>query len=615
MNVYTIDFETYYDKQYTLSRMSMEDYVCDPRFELIMVGIKKNDEPATWHSYDTLDGYAQLFNDLGLASSAIICHNTLFDALILEYHFNLVPQFLMDTLSMAQAVLKPYHRSISLASCLKNLGCPIQKLDTVHNMIGRTRSSLTNVELAEYGLYCTTDVEGTHWLFQHLKNKLPRSEFEIIDLTIRMYVDPQFELDRGIVHGVLSDERQKKAHLMSQLPPNVTRSHLMSNPQFAKILQDHGVEPPTKISPTTGKATYAFAKNDPEWKQLEEDYGDDPLIGPLLWARLGVKSTIGETRAERFLAIAENYGKLRVPLRYYAAHTGRYGGMEKINCQNLPRIDGTDNPNQLRYALRAPEGHSVLAGDLSQIEARLNAWLSGCTELLQVFATGGDPYCAFASKVWGRPITKADEHERFIGKTCILGLGYGMGPKKLRSTLRAKGVNEPPNVVQQYVEVYRNSYHQIKDLWYRCDEIIQSMAGGGTSELGPCIADGSVVLLPNDMFIAYPNLRYVTTMKYEGWSYDFAGMGRTMWGGKMVENVIQSLARIIIMDHMVTVKKQLGLRPALQAHDELVYIVPDARLAECKDGLLSIMRTVPEWAEGLPVDAEVGVGKTYGEAK
>jgi DNA polymerase len=616
VDLITIDFETYYDKLFSLGRMSMEDYICGDQFELIMVGIKVNDQPATWHSFPTHDGYAQLFHDLGLANSAIICHNTLFDATILQHHFGIVPRILLDTLCMAQAVLKPYHRSISLASCLKVLNCPIQKLDTVHNMLGRTLSSLTKQELDEYGLYCTTDVEGTYWLFQQLVKQIPAAELEIIDLTMRMYVEPVFELDAEVLRGVLQDERDNKRRLIANLPPNITASQLSSNPQFAKVLESLGVDPPMKVSPTTGKPTFAFAKNDPEWKQLEDDYGHDPLLGPVLMARLGLKSTISETRAERFLNIAEDYGKLRVPLRYYAAHTGRYGGMEKINCQNLPRIDyDSDNPNQLRHAIRAPEGYSVLAGDLSQIEARLNAWLSGCDELLRVFAEGGDPYCAFASKAYGRPITKADQHERFIGKTCILGLGYGMGWLKLRSTLRAKGVNEEQETVQRYVDVYRTAYHQIPALWKRCDGIIESMASGGNAELGPCIINDSTVLLPNDMFIAYPNLKYVASMKYEGWWYEFAGMGRTMWGGKLVENIIQSLARIIIMGHMLEVKNRLGLRPALQAHDELVYIVPTEKLNEYNLELLRIMKTVPDWAAGLPVDAETGFGKTYGEAK
>ena len=617
MNLITLDFETYYDRVYGLGRLSMEEYVTDPRFEIIMVGIKINDKPAQWYSYKTIAEYLTLFNTIGLGGSAMLCHNTLFDGVILSVHFpSVMPAVLLDTMCMAQAVLKPYHRSISLDSCLKVTDCPIRKGTTVHNMVGRSLESLTPMELQEYGDYCITDCEGEHWLFKHLAPQIPKSELEIIDMTLRMYLEPMFDADPVTLEAVLLDTREKKRQLMNQVPPGITKTQLSSNPQFAKLLQSHGVDVPTKISLATDKMTYALAKNDTGWKDLEEVYGDDPIVGPLLAARLGVKSTLAESRSERLLEIAQKWGKLRIPLRYYAAHTGRYGGMEKINAQNFTRINPKDPSRvQLRYGVAAPPDYSVLACDLSQIEARLNAWLSGCEELLQVFRDKGDPYCAFATKIWSRPITKADQHERFIGKTCILGLGYGMGAPKLKATLRAQGVKEDIITIKNYVDTYRNAYYQIPALWRHCDDAIQTMASGGNIMIGPCMVDSNRILLPNDMFLTYPNLRWMHNPKYEGWSYDFAGMGRTMWGGKLVENIVQSLARIIITQHMREARKVLGIRPALQAHDELVYVVPNARLAECEAGLLSIMSTPPEWAKDVPIDCEAAHGPTYGDAK
>ncbi len=617
MDFITLDFETYYDREYSLSRMSVEEYVNDPRFELMMVGIKVNEEPAEWYSFDSHAEYLSLFTDLGLARSAMLCHNTLFDGLVLAVHFpSMLPLILLDTLCMAQVVLKPFHRSISLASCLKNLGCPIQKGTEVYNMIGRSRTSLSTQELEAYGQYCVTDCEGEYWLFQYLKDKIPKSELEIIDMTLRMYLEPVFDADPVVLEGVLLDTREQKRRLLNNVPPEVTKKQLSSNPQFAKLLEGYGVEVPLKVSPTTDLPTFALAKNDTGWKELEETYATDPLVGPLLAARLGVKSTLAETRSERLLSIAQDFKKLRIPLRYYAAHTGRYGGMEGYNAQNWTRIDH-NNPsrNQLRYGIAAPPGHSVLACDLAQIEPRFTAWLAGCEELLTIFANKGDPYCTFASKVWHRTIQKSDIHERFIGKTCILGLGYGMGWKKLQATLRAKNVTEDEYTVRNYVDIYRKSYFQIPALWRQCDDAIQTMASGGNVMIGPCMVDGNRILLPNDMFLNYPNLRWVHNRKYEGWSYDFAGMGRTMWGGKLLENIIQAVTRIVIMDHMREVRKQLGIRPALQAHDELVYVVPNDRLVEYEAGLLSIMRTAPEWAKGVPIDCEASSGPTYGDAK
>jgi len=548
----------------------------------------------------------------------MLCHNTLFDGLIIAVHFSgLLPKLLLDTLGMAQALLKPQYRSIALASCLKNLPeLGMAKGTYVGNMKGRRLESLTQRELQEYGQYCMDDCAGEYALFKHLLKDFPRDELKIIDMTLRMYLEPQFVPCFETFKNVYTETRANKAALIAKLPPEIKKSQLTSNPQLAKLLESYDVEVPLKISPTTNKPTYAFAKTDEGWKDLEEEYADDPLIASILAARLGVKSSIAESRAERMMGIATKYNWLRIPLRYYAALTGRYGGMEKINAQNFTRIDDK-NPsrNQLRYGIQAPEGHSVLAGDLSQIEVRINAWLSGCKALLDVFARGGDPYCEFASKIFHRPITKADVRERFIAKTCILGLGYGMGWKKLRATLRKDGIKITEQEARDYVNMYRTLYHEIPAMWKFCGETIELLANGGQRLVGPCRAQHGAILLPNGMKIQYNNLRWIENKKYSGWVYDFASMGRTLWGGKVVENICQALARIIITQHMLDIHKKTKLRCALQAHDELVYVVPTQHIQIYMHHILKIMKTAPAFAPDLPIDAEADFGPTYGDAK
>lgn len=617
MDVFTIDFETYYDKDYSLRKMSTEDYVNDDRFQIIMVGIKCNDEPTEVFSFKRLEDYASLLRSKGVCRGAVLCHNTMFDGLILTARLGLTCRMYLDTLAMAQCLLKPYHRSISLAACLKAENSPFSKGSAVHDMVGRRLESLTKQEYSRYATYCTTDVDSEYWLFNQLKPRLPKDEFLIIDMTLRMYLEPQFDLDYDTLHNVYRKERDNKKTLLSKLPDHIDQSELTSNPKFAALLEKLGVEVPYKISPVTDKLTYAFSKNDPEWKDMELAYSDNALVSALLAARLGVKSTIGETRARRFLDIADKYGKLRVPLRYYGAHTGRYSGMEKINCQNLPRIPrGSDHRSHLRYALAAPEGMVVLASDLSQIEARLNAWVSGCNTLLSVFRDRGDPYCAFASRVFNRPITKADEVERFIGKTCVLGLGYGMGWTKLQATLRKDGMITSDSEAARYVQVYRDVYCEIPELWRTCDTIISEMVSGETLQMiGPVCATRNRVTLPNGLWLAYDNLRFINTQKYSGFAFDWGGRTKRLWGGIMVENIIQALARIVVSEHMVKIRKELGLRPVLQAHDEIVYIVPEDKADDYKKSVLEIMTTPPEFAPDLPIDAEAAWGKTYGDAK
>ena len=618
MDLFTVDFETYYSKTYSLTKLGYEEYVHHPEFQLIMVGVKKNDEPTEVFSSPNVEDYKTWLRQKGVHLGAVLCHNTLFDGIILQAILGIIPRMLFDTLCLAQALLKPFHRSISLAKCLEHENAPMSKGTYIGNMLGRRLESLTPSEFQKYAVYCADDCDGEHWLFQKLKSRMPKDEFHIMDMTMRMYLEPQFELDADILRGVLADTREKKRKLMEKLPDHVTKTELSSNLKFAAVLEKLGVDVPMKISPTTLKPTHAFSKTDPEWKDLEDEYIDDDLVGPILAARLGVKSTLAETRGMRFLKIAEDHGKLRVPLRYYGAHTGRYSGMQGINCQNLTRIDPKNKSrNQLRYAVRAPKGYVILASDLSQIEARLNAWLSECGSLLRVFQEGGDPYCAFASKVFNRPIVKGvDDAQRFIGKTCILGLGYGMGWKKLQSTLRKDGHKVAAAEVQRYTYTYREAYHQIPALWKYCDDIIEQMAKGECiAMIGPVCATKDRLTLPNGMALWYNNLRFIDTRKYRGWSFEHAQRPKMLWGGIVVENICQALARITITEHMLRARKELGIRPALQAHDELVYVVPEGQADHYESGILQIMKTPPEFAPDLPIDAEAATGYTYGDAK
>lgn len=615
MDLITLDWETYYSKEYSLGKMSTEAYVNDKRFEAIGVGLKINSDEPIWHS-GPMHTYREFLCDHGVHKCGMVAQNTMFDQLVNQVHFNIHPPVLFDTMGMAQAMLKPYLRSVGLAAILKYLKLGIDKGTYVASAIGKRLADFSDNELVEYAQYCKDDCEGEYRVFKYLAKQMPREELEIIDLTLRMYLEPQLGLDRSTLEAVLADEQDKKEKLMAKLPADVQRSDLMSNPKFATLLQNLGVDPPMKISPTTDKPTWAFAKNDPEWKDLEEEYEFHPIVAPILAARTGVKSTLQETRAKRLIEIATLYPKFRIPLRYYAAHTGRYGGMQMINCQNFKRID-PKNPSrvQMRYAITAPKHHVVLAGDLSQIEARITAWLAGCNILTKAFAEGRDVYSEFASLLFGRTITKANEKERFIGKTCILGLGFGMGNAKLRGSLRKDDIKLTEAESVSYINTYRNTYSEIPALWRFCTEALEIIRHGGKRRIGPCMAMENTIALPNGMPITYHNLRWIENPKYTGWVYDFGGRTRTIWGGKVVENMAQSLARIKIMDALRQVRKELGLRTALQAHDELVMCVLERDAEQIAKEVERILVIPPNWAPDLPLAAEVMWGPTYGDAK
>jgi DNA polymerase len=616
VSLFTIDFETYYDKEYSLKEMSTEDYIADPRFEVILVGIKK-DNAAPYYIHGKRQLIEQHLKDLRIEDHAVLAHNMSFDGMILSEIFGIVPKMYMDTRLMAQARIKPYSRSVSLDACLKhfegmNLGV---KGDEVKNMLGRTAASLSRTEMQGYAAYCMNDCETTYQLFRQMAAGYPRSELEIIDMTLRMYLAPRLRLDETLLAEILHEARAKKEQLLAQLPANVTKADLMSNPKFAALLQARGVEVPQKTSPTTGQITWALAKTDTGWKQLEEDYGDDPEVAPLLLARISAKSTIEETRLERLLEIALHKRYFRIPLLYYAAHTGRYGGTDGINVQNFPRVD----KSRMRYAVVAPKDHKMVAADLAQIEARITAWLAGETKLVLGFRNAEDVYSNFAATAFrvstqkGR--SKEDDRRRFIGKTCILGLGFGMSDVRLRATLRAAGVKMELNECMNLVNVYRTMYSAIPRLWRKLDEMIPLLAGAGTATLGPVVFSPGKVSLPNGMELVYPNLRYVQSEDYAGWMYDFAGEARTLWGGKLCENIVQALARIIVMEHMLTIKHTLKLSPSLQVHDELDYVVPEQYADKVARAIGKMMAVSPAWALDLPVAVEVNVGDTFGDCK
>jgi hypothetical protein len=619
-----LDFETYYDKEYSLSKLSTESYVRDFRFEIILVGIKIDNGPAEWRT-GTMEEIRDWFDEIDLWDMCVVAHNMFFDGLILKVHFGKLPRMLLCTRFMAMPFLKPYVRSVSLDSCLKYTNLGFTKGTEVQNMLGRTRASLSSGEMRAYGSYCANDCESEFALFRYLAPMFPKAEFKVMDLTLRMYLEPRLRLDANLLASEMAGVIAKKEQQLQALPPGITKDVLSSNQKFAELLEGYGIEVPMKKSPSDEtKMIPALAKNDSAYLELQEEYEDDEVIGPMLAARVGVKSTMEVTRYQRLLDIATHFIRLRIPLLYYAAHTGRYGGMEGLNAQNFPRID----KSRMRFAIRAPKGYVVLAADLAQIEARITAWLAKQFDLVADFAAGEDIYSKFATRIFREETVKdrsaADKKRRFVGKTCILGLGYGMGASKLRSTLRNGGAKFELHECEHMVEVYRDTYSYIPLLWQNFDRALRHMCGPVTKmKAGPVVCMQECIMLPNGMPLHYHKLRHASygTLKskklagYEGYVYEFGGETRTLWGGKVTENVVQALAQLIIKDNMLKIAHTMDLNPVLQQHDELDYLVPIDEAEAYSVEIKKIMRLAPEWAPDLPIDVDVNYGPTLGDCK
>ena len=605
MDVVTLDFETFYSKDFSLSKMTTEEYIRSPRFETIMVSLKVNDGSAVWVS----GTHKQIKKHLDLYdwdNSVAIAHNAMFDMAILNWHFDIRPKRIVDTLSMARALGQP---SVSLANLSKVYGLG-EKGTEVVNALGKRRIDFTDDELEAYGSYCNNDTEMTYRLFQVLAKDFPLNELKLIDLTIRMFTEPTLVLDGGVLQQHLTNVKAKKEALLSK--SLISKDNLMSNPQLALTLISLGVDPPMKASPTTGKQTYAFSKTDEEFTALLEH--ESILVQTIVAARLGVKSTLEETRTERFIGISER-GLMPVPLRYYAAHTGRWGGADSINLQNLPR------KSPLKYALRAPPGYVLIDSDSSQIEARTLAWLAGQDDLVAAFDRGEDVYKIMASAIYGKPEGEITDAERFVGKTTILGAGYGMGPTKFRAQLKNFGVDMSKAECERIIRVYRETYSKIPELWKQAGAALEAILDNKSSPLG---LDGVLIIegrngirLPNGLYLRYPNLRRRSdpdTGKSE-LCYDTrkgkAVIPNRIYGGKIIENVCQALARIIIGEQMIAIGRKYKL--VMTVHDAIAVLVPEEKEAEALAEVELGMKMRPKWALELPLNCETGSGKSYGD--
>ncbi len=680
-HVLFLDFETYYDDQYSLRKMTTEAYVRDERYETIGVSVDDGEDCVWMEEAD----FIEWAKHVPWEQCAVGAHNYAFDGLILSHHYNILPGFCFDTLSMGRAL----HGSgnISLEKLMPKYGLG-EKGHEVLAAKGKRRADFTEEEWLRYGEYSCNDCQGCKGLFYGMTDhgQIPESELHLIDATMRMFVDPVFTLDEPLLTAYLFDERKRKQAMLDNLSdtPKELRSALMSNEKFAQLLISLGEEPPRKISPTTKKETWAFAKSDPGMQTLLEHEND--TIRWVTEARVATKSTINETRTERFLKLGFQGRKMPVFLRHYGAHTGRLSGGDGTNWQNLERADKKKpEKGALRRSVKVEPDESIVVADSSQIEAKMTAWLARHEELLEQFRSKADIYSNFASVIYQRPVDRKKNPDDFIpgfiAKCSVLGLGFSMGYYTFAATLlrgmlggpptqftkedatkldvdiddfvggkwgkrRLKKIEKMPSrismeerivhcaVANQIVKTYRETNKPIVEFWHELEEVIQTMesvAPGEQYSFGPnncLIVERHAIVLPNGMKLLYPGLEHrvvevvededepdeVTSRGY--YSYLGAHKQRTgLYGGKLCENLAQSLARIVVTDQLLHMMAVHNRRPATFTHDELVYVSKTFEAPRLLHVLIETMQTAPDWAPGLPLDAEGGFGPTYGSAK
>ena len=645
--ILAVDFETRWSmKDYTLSKMTTEEYIRDSRFKAFGCCTHEygSDDPILWIGERDLPEY---FASIDWSTTAVLAHNAQFDVSILSWRYGVTPAFIFDSLSMARA-LRGVEAGNSLAKLAADFGLPA-KGQAVHSTDGL--SELDEVVESELAEYCKHDVYLCERVFERLVSGYPPSELRLIDMTLKMYTQACLELDQEMLIVALDDERTKRDGLLKQL--GVDESSLASNQQFANILQSMGVTPPYKTSKTTGKQTLALAKNDALFQALLNGEREDVAL--LCEARLKVKSTTERTRAQRFLDISER-GALPVPLSYYGALSGRWTAAKgsAINMQNLKR------GSFLRKAIMAPDGHQLVVGDLSQIEPRVLAWFADYQDLLDIFRSGADAYAAFGAQMFNIPGLTKDTHPdlRQSAKSALLGCGYGLGWASFAAQLLVGFLGAPPvlytkdfakklGVTSDYIDrflswdenvkkleaihhtctdrellihaiaakkiidIYRMTSHPVVSFWDMCGRALETCLAGGDELVYKCITfKKEEIVLPNGMSIRYPNLR----KEKDGWVYGVEGATPTkLYAGKITNNIVQAVARIVMTDGMLRVNKRYFV--AGTVHDELIAVVPNDEVEEAKVWVWEQMVQEPKYLPGIPLNSEVGAHRRYGLAK
>jgi hypothetical protein len=638
--ILVLDFETAWSKEYTLKKLTTEEYIRDPRFKAFGAAYHwyGDSSPPTYLRHEAL---AAFLDTVDWSCTGLLCHNAAFDGAVLVWRYGHRPAFVFDTYSMARALRGALGQN------------SLDRLAQDFNLPGKGKALNETCGLWELPEHDT-------WLCEEIFNRLrvgfPPKELRVIDATLRMFLTPVLELDTAMLEKEIEEEKTRRTELLERL--GVAESDLASNEKFADLLRRVGVEPPTKISKTTGKQAFAFAKSDSEFQAFVNSENSD--ISDLCDIRLKVKSTLERTRGQRFLDIAGR-GKLPVPLHYFGAHTGRWSASrgESVNLQNLKR------GSYLRRAIHAPAGYVLVVADLSQIEVRCLAVLAGNLPVIEIFKSGQDPYAAFGAGMFGIPGMTKESHPllRQSAKSALLGCGYGLGWANFAGQLLTGFQGAPPTrydldfarqlgvtrqemlsfignealtsralsiprtcseeeivvhsvAVKKLVEKYRAASPDVTAYWKTLNRLIESALYGGHEESVNCLTfSKESVLLPSGMRLRYPDLKPEKNKEtgFIEWSYWNGKKRKKIYGGALCENVTQAVARCIMSDAMLRIGDRYFV--ALTVHDELVCLVKEEEVTSAVPWIKAQMTVEPKYLQGVPIDCSMGYHQRYGLAK
>lgn len=501
---------------------------------------------------------------------------------------------------------------------------------------GRVHNAQTDPEdWAAFVDYCRRDVET----LRHIYNRLNALGFTLPPSERRVW-----ELDQKINARGLPIDVETSIHAASE----VVR---LTGAAQAKMKGLTGLDNPNSVHqllPWLKERGYIYDSLGKEFVQSALD-----SVSPTAEARqvLTLRLDAAKSSVKKFKAIVEGVspdGRLRQQFKYYGAHTGRWSG-RGAQPQNLPRnpTDEKELENLIRRGMiptldtlstcirpmiKAEAGKKLVVSDLSAIENRVLAWLSGCDSMMEIYARGRDPYKDFATKLPGGPlyedVTKA---LRQICKPAVLGCGYGLGPGQerqlhtgqvvftgLRAYASNMGISLTGNQSREMVSTFRSTYHEVVDYWYYLQEAFYAACKTKKRQQVGVInftatSDAVMIELPSGRNIHYLNPRAWKGAKGIEIRFDGLRNGQwcsvTTWGGSLTENVVQAVSRDVLVEGMFR-SEEKGFTLVGHCHDELI---AEVSLTAPENGqmLAASMSEPISWAKGLPLAAEGWEGERY----
>lgn len=636
-----LDFETFWSQDHSLTKVHPVEYVMHPETEVQSVAIKEGDDGETFVLFGE-SAIKKWVEDTDFSNAMLIGHNMAgFDAMICAWRFGIKPKAWSCTMAIARALGYAKTGGLSLKKVAADLELGA-KLDLeATNTKGKRLLDFTPDEIESMRKYNVVDTDLCAGIFNTLAPKLGIRELRLIDMTIRMLVEPQFEMDEALLERTLAEiqeaQRETLIKVAHALLPDVAgamedeelveqaKKILASAPKFAKFLESKGVPVPMKESPSNPeKQIPALAKTDEDFLALQDH--EDIEVAAAASARLGVKSTILESRIGQFLRCGRAIGgRMPIALNYYGADTtGRWSGTMKMNQQNLPRVNPSKpKPSDaLRKCLLAPKGKRVVVADLSGIELRVNHFLWKEPVSMQLFnddPAEADLYKDFASKLYKKDIADVTKAERQVGKVAHLGLGYGAGAATFQKVARLMGgVDLSLKEAEEIVSKWRNEYGRIATGWRTCHDRLSDIHYGhhniNIDPWGLCKTTKGGIKTPLGM-IRYPDLREETNeeTKRTEWVYGHGRKKARIYAGKVTENIVQHLAREAMADMMLEIQKRYPI--AHTVHDEIILVVDEAEAEEALEFMQGVMRSGVSWWPELVTWSEGDIAEDYGSAK